>query len=248
MNYQTEMMREILTNRKAQEIIDYVSQIYGSSYVGLWIFEAIGTVLDEAFTLSEDLMADTNPATSTLLLAYWEKAYGITPDPSLTVEQRRARIVAKMRTTGACTPAKLEAAISGALGGITVNVIERTGKNKFTVSITGAAVVAPAIEVIERLKPAHLIYDIQGATDIDATAETYVALAVTHAEIYHVVVKQEMPAVDELMLIYGELLILKPDGTTEQTESTSDAQGNVTITTPGIRSYYDGSGNLTLSL
>lgn len=186
MNYQTEMMRQILTNEKAQEIIDYVSQIYGSSYVGLWLFQAIGTVLGNACDLSEEMMVETNPATATLLLPYWEQAYGVTPDPSLTIEQRRARIVAKMRNTGSCTPAKLEAAISGALGGITVNVIERTGKNKFTVSITGAAVVAPAIAVIDRMKPAHLIYNIQGSTEVDATSNTYVGLALTHAVQYTV--------------------------------------------------------------
>ena len=44
MNHQTELMRSILKNQKAQEIIDYVSPIYGNSYVGLWIYEAIGTV------------------------------------------------------------------------------------------------------------------------------------------------------------------------------------------------------------
>ena len=45
MRYQTELMRSILTNETAQKIIDYISPIYGDSYVGLWLFQAIGTAL-----------------------------------------------------------------------------------------------------------------------------------------------------------------------------------------------------------
>ena len=63
MNYQTALMQQILTNEKAQEIIDYVSQIYGDSYVGLWLFQTIGSVLGPVCDLSEQLTLETSPAT-----------------------------------------------------------------------------------------------------------------------------------------------------------------------------------------
>lgn len=189
MNYKTEMMQEILTNPKAQEIIDYVTPLYGESYVGLWIYQAIGTVLGAAYDLSTELMAETNPEMTTQLLGYWESEYGITPDPELTIEQRRQRIINKIRTVGSCTPARLEAAISAAIGGIGVEITERTAKNQFTVSIIGAASLAPVIEVVERMKPAHLTYVIKGAVSIKAANNQNIAMVLTHAESYKVEVQ-----------------------------------------------------------
>ena len=166
MNYQTELMKEILTNEKAQEIIDYVSQVYGSSYVGLWLFQAIGTVLGQVYDLSSELRYETSPATATMLLSYWEGEYNLPADPTLTAAQRRARIITAMRSKGACTPERLASAISSALGGVTVEVYERTGVNQFTVSIrTAVKSLQPAIDVINRMKPAHLIYEIHGVTE-----------------------------------------------------------------------------------
>ena len=72
MRYQTELMRSILTDETAQKIIDYVSPIYGDSYVGLWLFQAIGTVLGELRNIAEKLRHETTPATADLLLDYWE--------------------------------------------------------------------------------------------------------------------------------------------------------------------------------
>lgn len=186
----TAMMNEILTNTKAQEIIDYVSPVYGNSYVGLWIFEAIGSVLETAYSLSMQLASETSPETTDLLLSYWEAAYGVTTDTSLTTEQRRERIIAKMKTTGACTPAKIAAAVSGALGGAVVEVVERTGQNKFTIAITGAATVSKVIPIIDAMKPAHLIYEIIGSVNTTADADVYVAQAATHGITYSVEVSQ----------------------------------------------------------
>lgn len=124
MNYQTALMQQILTNPKAQEIIDYVSQIYGDSYVGLWLFQTIGSVLEPVCNISNQLMQETSPATATLLLSYYENEYGIQADPSMTLAQRRAVVIANMRAKGACTPAALADAVSAVLGGVPVEIIE----------------------------------------------------------------------------------------------------------------------------
>lgn len=127
MRYQTELMQQILTNEKAQEIIDYVSQIYGESYVGLWLYQTIGTVLDQIYQISSQLRYETNPVTSVLLLDYWESEFGLSPDPSLTTTQRQNRLIDNIRSKGAITPEKLSSAVSAALGGAPVQVYERTG-------------------------------------------------------------------------------------------------------------------------
>lgn len=191
MRNQTELMRAILTNEKAQEIIDYVSPLYGKSYVALWLFQAIGTVLDEVCKISNQLCYETNPATADLLLDLWERQYGISTDGTLTKEQRRARIIGKTQSRGPCNPAKLAAAVSAAYGGIQVEIHENVAKNTFLVKILGGvASINPAVAVLERMKPAHLIYEIETAVYHVTTTELKTAIAMTRAEIYNVEVQQ----------------------------------------------------------
>ena len=289
MNYRTELMEQILTNEKAQEIIDYVSQIYGNSYVGLWLFQTIGSVLGPLTDTSDQLMLETSPATSTLLLPYFEAEYGIQADPTMTLEQRREVVVAAMRSKGACTPARLADSVSAALGGAPVEIIEYAGDkiifteieaivngatngqepdeatsitneeiddlvlngvsniyqqmvtdtgdtigtsggdillsefvepdettsitypeidqfviygialnqdgnlNQFTFIVNIRAAVtstAPAVAIIERMKPAHLIYTIQGVTQESASTEITIGTAMTAAEHFTVTVQE----------------------------------------------------------
>lgn len=191
MRYQTELMRSILTNETAQQIIDYVSPIYGDSYVGLWLFQAIGVALDEVCKIAEQLKYETNPATADLLLDYWEREYGLATDTSLTKEQRRTKILAKTQTRGAASPSRLSTAVSAALGGVEVDITENVDKNTFLVNIREhVPSMVPAVAVLERMKPAHLIYQIRVATQTVSTAEIKVAIAMTHAEQYKVEVLQ----------------------------------------------------------
>lgn len=191
MRYQTELMRSILTDETAQKIIDYVSPKYGVSYVGLWIFQAIGTALGEICAIAEQLRYETTPATASLLLDYWERAYGMATDPSLTIEQRRAKIIAKTQSRGPANPARVAAAVSAALGGVEVDITENVDTNTFRVNIREyVESIVPAVAVIERMKPAHLVYQVHVATRTIADAELRIAIAMTHAEQYRVEVQQ----------------------------------------------------------
>ena len=187
----TELMRSILTNKTSQKIIDYVSPIYGNSYVGLWLFQAIGTALSEVRTIAEQLRYETNPASADLLLDYWEKEYGIATDPSLTKEQRRAKIIARTQSHGPASPARISAAVSAALGGVKVEIKENVDQNTFLVNIREhVESIVPAVAVIEKIKPAHLVYRIQVATQTVTDAEIKMAIAITHAEQYRLEVSQ----------------------------------------------------------
>lgn len=178
----TEMMRSILTNEMAQRIIDYVSPIYGDSYVGLWIYQAIGVVLGEIYDIADKLRYETNPAMAELLLDYWEDHYGLPRNSVLTVEQRRNRLIVQTQTGGPCNPKRLEDAISSALGDVPVEITENVAQNTFLVNIREVVDdITPAIAILERMKPAHLIYQIRVATKTVTTAELKTAIAVTHA-------------------------------------------------------------------
>lgn len=188
----TEMMRAILTNEKAQEIIDYIAPIYGNSYVGLWILQAIGTVLWEVCNIADQLKYETNAATADILLDYWEDYYKIARDPTMTNERRRARLIARTQSRGPCNPVRLAAAVSGALGGVPVEITENIAKNTFLVNIREVVPsIGPAVAVLERMKPAHLIYEIQIATQTVSEAELKTAIAMTYAEHYKKVEVQQ---------------------------------------------------------
>lgn len=252
MNYQTELMREILTNEKAQEIIDYVSQIYGNSYVGLWLFQAIGTVLGEVYNISSQLRYETSPATASLLLGYFEQTYGLDTDSTLTVEQRRNRLLAKIQSAGACTPYRLANAVSEALGGAPVEVYEHTGTNEFTVAILQSVdSVTPALTVIERLKPAHLICVVKGVIGVNATTDVNVATAMTYAEMYSVNVQGE-GTISDLAIRNGELVILNRNVSTGVTTitkvSNTQSNGTVTLTNAKIKATGDGNGTVKLTI
>ena len=187
----TELMRAILTDETAQRIIDFVSPIYGNSYVGLWIYQAIGVVLTDVCRIAEQLRYETNASTADLLLDYWERQYGVPTDTSLTKEQRREKIVTKIQSRGPSSPARLEAAVSASLGGVKVDITENVAQNTFLVNIREyVPSIVPAVAVLERMKPAHLVYQIRVASKTITDADIKIAIAMTHAEQFKVEVQQ----------------------------------------------------------
>lgn len=218
----TDLMKSILTDEMAQRIIDYVSPIYGNSYVALWIYQAMGVVLGEVYNLACALKSETTPATADLLLREWEAHYDIPVDVTLTKEQRQLRLITKMTSRGPCNPARLESAISSALGGVKVDITENVAKNTFLVNIREVVPdFRPAVAVLERMKPSHLIYHLRVATQMVADADLKVAIALTHAESFTVDVKPTsasggggLPSVDgDGTLIYENIPTLQDDGT-----------------------------------
>ena len=185
MRQQTELMRSILTNETAQRMIDFVSPIYGNSYVGLWLFQAIGVALSDICAISEQLRYETNACTADLLLDYWERQYGLPTDSSLTKEQRRDRIITKKQSRGPCNPERLAAAVSTSLGGAKAAIEENVDQNTFMVHIQDVVMsVAPAVSVVSRRKPAHLIYGIIVDVPYETTADVKTAVNVSYEETY----------------------------------------------------------------
>lgn len=186
MRYQTELMRKILKSERAQKLIDYVSPIYGNSYVGLWIFEVMGTALDELYQIAVDMRNETTPATTERLIGMWEDSYGIPRNSNLSLEQRRARLIA-WRDRGPCNPHRLAAAVSSALNGVEVDIQENIAKNTFLVNVREVVYDWGPIEAtLDRKKPAHLIYVIRVCTQMVSEPPVKVAVGLTHCEKFKV--------------------------------------------------------------
>ena len=249
MRYKTELMKSILTNKKAKEIIDYVSPIYGEAYVGLWIFQAIGTVLDDICDKAEALRYETVPGSSDLLLSLWEDHYGLPRDSSLTKEQRQKRLTAYIAAGGPCNPHVLSDAVSAALNGVDVDITENISKNTFQVNLRSPVKdYTPAVTELDLRKPAHLIYGIRSHMDVPATSK--IAVAATHTERYAVDVLQvftfqhEVPAdmITAVAATHAENFVVKVSNPTEvPTGMTveSDGEGNVRIIAPECAVTYE---------
>ncbi len=187
----TDLSKAILTSPTAQKIIDYISPVYGNSYVGLWILQAIGTVFDDVVEMANQLRSEGNPVTSTLLIDLWEQQYALPKDNSLTLEQRQARLAAKSKSRGPCNPERLAAAVSAAIGGIEVRIHENVAPNTFLVEIQDyIPSILPVVAVLERKKPAHLVYEIRFRHLEVSETDLKTAIALVRAEKYKVEVQQ----------------------------------------------------------
>jgi hypothetical protein len=164
MKYTSEYIQKILKSPSAQRAIDYIAPIYANAYAALWLMEVIGEETDLIVNWIDDYLEQVLPQTATWLLPYWEEEYGITPNDALTIEQRRNALLAVIRTRSPINPKKLESIVS--LGtGLDVNIIENLTKYSFGVvfnGISGLGYSKKARDIIDRLKPAHLYYDMTG--------------------------------------------------------------------------------------
>ena len=241
MKQQTELMRHILKNETAQRIIDFVSPIYGESYVGLWIYEVIGFAIGEIAAIAEQLRYETNPNTTELLMSYWEEHYGLHPDSNLTMDQRRVRLLDKIRYRAPANPRRLADAMATVLG-VPVSITERVAKNTFQVDILDAVAdfkkLLHALDVLEKRKPAHLIYTVAANNPVDET-DLKLATATTQAEDYHVgveAIKIALQTTIEKAIKLGAVVTVResyginPDPITIETQT--NVEGNLLTTAP----------------
>ena len=188
--YKTEMMDKILKSPMAQQIIQQVSPIYGEAYTVLWLYQIIGTVLDQMQEWTDSLAQQRRIKTATWSIPYWEEQYGITPDASWDLEQRRQNVIAAKRYKAPINPKKMEDLIS-AIVGLPVTVTENIRKNTFLVNIEGyTQEYARAVANIENMKPAHLIYEIKVSEMTQSKLNVYSKILVSEQTEYSVFIEE----------------------------------------------------------
>lgn len=158
MAYTTETMDRILTSPEARKLVSMVAPIYGDSETALWLFQAIGCTLDDILAYIDEFQLQIFPQTATWGLEVWERVWEIVPDPTLSLERRRANILNKKRKCGSMNPARLEN-ILAALAGCTVRIKETPGSNLIQAyfhSIPPDISWQAVLREMNRAKPAHL--------------------------------------------------------------------------------------------
>ena len=163
MKYTSKLMQEIIKSEEAKKILDYVSPIYENSYLGLWLFEVIGQELDDLNQVVDSFEQQVVPQTATWALQYFEAQYGIPTNESLPIQQRRDAIILKIKTRAPMNPAKMADIIKTAIGA-DVRIEENVAKNTFAIIVSDTPNETEKMkirEVVDKSKPAHLIYRIE---------------------------------------------------------------------------------------
>lgn len=167
MGYSTDLMNQILKSPTAQKIVQGLTPKYGEAYAILWLFQVIGTQLDKLQkwiswdeTEITSIKAQVVPQTATWSLPIWEDAYNIVPSPEWDLDRRRQNIVNRKWQRAPMNPYKVEQILAVATG-CDVRIVERTGRNRFSVYISSMPVDVEQVKnQLNEIKPAHLIYNV----------------------------------------------------------------------------------------
>lgn len=152
----------ILQSRTGRRMIEWVSPIYDDSYVGLWMFEAIGREYDKLWDIVDTLPDQLFPQTVTWAIELWERRYGITPAPGQDLASRRAAILFRQNMHPPMSPYRLETLIAD-MTGYPCYVEDWIAPYTFGIKFTASTkeLLNAVIREINRLKPSHLSYDVE---------------------------------------------------------------------------------------
>ncbi|WP_455822994.1 YmfQ family protein [Clostridium butyricum] len=152
---------EILKNYPV-DLSKYVPQDIYNSNVFNKIYKSQEYQLGVLYWQIDDLLKQCFIDTATWGLVYWEEEYGIVTNLNYSYEERREVVKAKKRGQGTCSKSLIKN-VAEAFSGGECNVLENTAPYTFTIQFVGIKGIPKnmqgLINVIDEIKPAHLIYD-----------------------------------------------------------------------------------------
>jgi uncharacterized protein YmfQ (DUF2313 family) len=146
---------------------------YDRSRIGLWLFEVMGQEYDDMAKWAQELRYEAFPQTCTWSITFWEFVYGYEPDDNLTLEQRRARLLAHVWSHPPINPARIEEALS-LLTGTAVRIIENVAPYTFRVVFDESGLhdvdwkspdYRSALLHLRRIKPSHLSFNAESIVE-----------------------------------------------------------------------------------
>jgi len=159
------------TNKIAQKMMKTVSPIYDKAYVAKWLYQVMGVEMEEAWQFFEELRLQAFPETATWGIVYWEQRYHIASDESLTIEERRRRVIIKRSKRKPMNPERMKQLVQD-VSGRSAEVTERNDEYVFFVSIfPGESNVdyQALIDAVRIAKPSHLSPVLLFETDVKLT-------------------------------------------------------------------------------
>ena len=168
----------IITSPTAERMLGRVSPIYDESYVGLWMFEAIGREYDKLWDVAKTLPDQLFPESVTWGIELWERRYAITPTPGQTLEERRQKVLAMRSTPHPFNCQTVENYIR-LLTGREAEIVDYVRNFTFGIYLTSTedmqeTVLNDIVSYLNRHKPSHMSYELafQSLAEIKIGVET----------------------------------------------------------------------------
>ena len=233
----SDLRENIIETELGNNMLDMVAPIYDRSKVALYIFNALGIVLQKEYDfIIYDFIEQIFIQTATWGLEAWEKEYDITPDPSWDIDQRRANILSTLQYKAPITPRKIADRISG-LVGIDTDVAESDVPNTIEVLVRGYVNDFTKIrQLIDKILPAHLIYNLDAHYVVDSKLTNHYAIVASECETFSAgldnePVNEHVRIADEndFILLDENMHVLTYSGTIETNDefTLTDEEGNI---------------------
>lgn len=155
---------KILTSPVGDRMCNTVTPMYDASYVGLWMFQGMGLEYDLVWKLVDQMREQLFVETCTWAIELWEKRYGIKPDDSIPLQERRDAVIRVRDGKHSMAHYNLLKYIEDKTGGkasVTHNVASYT----FAINIETQAGMASIdlfdlVDYVSQMKPAHLSWKV----------------------------------------------------------------------------------------
>lgn len=150
-------MSDKITTITGKEMLASVTPIYNDDEYALSIFEANGKIMEEMRVVVKEVRNQMYPHKATWSFEYWEDALGLSNEDNLNDEQRRNRIITKIRTYFPMTPYRMEQIASSAAG-VPVKIVDFVSPYIFEIilGIGDSVNIGELIYQVNETKPAHL--------------------------------------------------------------------------------------------
>lgn len=157
-------------NETAQRMLGSVSNgFYDDSYVGKWLFQVMGTEMEDARRLVEELPYQAFPETATWGLCYHEIKWGLPVREDLSYEERRSLILEKKGMREPMPPYAMEQLLKNItdfktyvadIHDVSPYVPKTSHPNVFDVILEGDGTpkVKKIRELLNRMKQSHTMY------------------------------------------------------------------------------------------
>lgn len=142
-----------------RDLMSYLPEWYQNSRETVVIQESIQPEIDLIQQARDDLLAQLNPWTATWGVALWEDALGLVGNGTLSLDQRRANVAAKIRSRETTTPALVKE-ISETILGVPVTVTELYGDYWVEICFDAQGELPAGLDgladQLDKIMPAHL--------------------------------------------------------------------------------------------
>lgn len=155
---------DISITKKMPNLLKYLPNYYQKSEVAKNVLDAHAYEVGLLDLQIDDIRAQLNVETATWGLVYYERTYGIKPNPTDSIQNRREVVTAKMRGQGTITKTMIKLTAEAFSGG-EVEIIEHNDEDYFVIYFVGRYGIpenmADLLAIIDEIVPAHLGYEVE---------------------------------------------------------------------------------------